>query len=55
MLLEFFPHSLKGCPEGPSLYRFAETLSSPLPHELMLSQIIMELLTLTGRTFLGGM
>lgn len=45
-------HSLKGCPEGHSVYHFAET-ATPLPPGCMLSLIFMDSLTLTGRSFLG--
>ena len=54
MCLEFFSTALKGYPEGPSIYHFAETLATPLPFTLMMSWIIMESLMLTGRTFLTG-
>jgi hypothetical protein len=43
-----------GCADNPSIYHIAETLATPSPSELMLSQIIMGSLILTGRTFLKG-
>lgn len=48
MFLKVLVHSLKGCPEGLSIYHFVTT--SPL--ELVQSLIIMESLTLKGRAFL---
>lgn len=47
-------HSLKGCPEGPSLYHFAETLAISSTLGLMQLLTIMESLMFTGRTFLSG-
>jgi hypothetical protein len=47
MFSEFF-YSLKGCPEGPRVYHFTETLATLSPPGLM------ESLMLTGRTFLKG-
>jgi hypothetical protein len=47
-------HSLKGCPEGHSIYCFAETLDTPSPPGLLLSLIIMESLTLVESMFLKG-
>jgi hypothetical protein len=44
-------HNLQGCPEGPSIYHFAETLAIL---GLLLSLIFMELLALTGRTVFEG-
>jgi hypothetical protein len=47
-------HSLKGCPEGPSIYHFLETLATPtlLLHGFVLSQIIVKSWKLTGRPVL---
>jgi hypothetical protein len=47
-------HSLKGCPEGLSIYHFAETLATSSPPGLLLPLIIMEALTVAERTFLEG-
>jgi hypothetical protein len=42
--------SLKECPNIPSIYHFAETLSTPSPPGLLLSLIIMEALRLMGHS-----
>jgi hypothetical protein len=37
MLFRVLFHSLKGCPKGSSVYRFAKTLATPSPPGLVLS------------------
>lgn len=50
-------HNLKACPECqcPHVYHFADTEATFLSPRFMLTQIIMECLTLRERTFLWGM
>jgi hypothetical protein len=43
---------IKACPEGPSIYYFADALAKPSHPELLLFLILLESLILTGRPFL---
>jgi hypothetical protein len=54
MFSEFIPKALSSVLKITLLYRFVETLDTPLRPRLLLSLIIMESVTLVERTFLEG-